>query len=631
MRTAAQFKKAFEAYIAKPATEQNPLVAAALKQSSDTATAARETAGTKRDALMVELKKLVANKPLSPDATLAGKELNAELAAAFKTGDYAGAVALMDEIEALVTDDTGATTGALDALRDKRTEEADKVLRKLGLRASTDPDKPGGPQPAPKTTAKDRAAKSDDLFPDLKALMAKRTEAVAWQQDEIAAVDQATAELARLGKTWATLLEGIMEKRAEVAAAVAAQEQTDADILKSEANEKEAKEMKTDAEQLLPAASESKKKNYLSTIADSTDEIAKEQLAQVELKKLKAAHPQTIAAKQLTLNTTVDTAQATLTGEAAKIAEAAKTAAKGAPKQGMGSKNPSALLIKLGLNLVPQDLTAVMKDMSAELDPETVEIGKLFPELHLVAEKHGSGRHGVQTGLDRQAGRTRSGMTPDQPGDAGGLGEDLFGKGTNKQGKDGWVDQTPDPARKFRLAGTQTASMFLSPELEKQAVDTAIKIATTQCKWAEIKDKNGPKWKPLTNMLVELGPPPGLPGWGVAISRIDGDGKTDPALVAKTLDEFRNGKIDFDGMLKQLNAKLGGGAKTDAEGKIHLDVNFVMGVSIAVNRVGGGWINTTQFPTPPPATAAAWSLAGETVRIAGDTGAGEVCAEPAPA
>ncbi|HET6236369.1 MAG TPA: hypothetical protein VFE41_15625 [Acetobacteraceae bacterium] len=50
------------------------------------------------------------------------------------------------------------------------------------------------------------------------------------------------------------------------------------------------------------------------------------------------------------------------------------------------------------------------------------------------------------------------------------------------------MDKAPDPTRKFRLEVTQTASAFLSPELEKQAVDTAIKIATAQCKWADVKD-----------------------------------------------------------------------------------------------------------------------------------------------
>ncbi|HET6236368.1 MAG TPA: hypothetical protein VFE41_15620 [Acetobacteraceae bacterium] len=84
-----------------------------------------------------------------------------------------------------------------------------------------------------------------------------------------------------------------------------------------------------------------------------------------------------------------------------------------------------------------------------------------------------------------------------------------------------------------------------------------------------------------------------MPDWGVAISRIDGDGKTDPAEVTKMLDAFRTGKLDFDGMLKKLNAKLSGPAKTGADkdgvATVYLDCNFVTGVSVAVNRVGGGW------------------------------------------
>jgi len=118
----------------------------------------------------------------------------------------------------------------------------------------------------------------------------------------------------------------------------------------------------------------------------------------------------------------------------------------------------------------------------------------------------------------------------------------------------------------------------------------------------------------------------------VAISRIDGDGKTEPAEVTKTLADFRTGKLDFDGMLKKLNAKLSGPAKTgvdkDGAATVYVDCNFVTGVSVAVNRVGAGWINTSQWPTPPPATPAAWSLKDETVRIQGDTGPGEVCAAP---
>jgi hypothetical protein len=94
----------------------------------------------------------------------------------------------------------------------------------------------------------------------------------------------------------------------------------------------------------------------------------------------------------------------------------------------LGTENP-AWLRKLGLSLVPEQDIVALKDVSAAPDAKTLEISKVFPEMHLVAEKHGTGRHGVQTGLDRQAGRVNSGLSPDQTGDEGGPGEDLFEKG----------------------------------------------------------------------------------------------------------------------------------------------------------------------------------------------------------
>jgi len=459
MRTAAQFKKAFEAYMAKPATERKPEVEAALRQSSETAAVARAEAVAKRDKMKLELKTLVAKKPLSVDGAAGAKELDAELIVALKTGDYVGAMALMDEIKALVTDDTGETTDALKTLRDTRTAEVDKVFTVLGLRTSTAVD--GEKPPVEKTTAEARKAKSDDKYPELKNLMAKRGEAVAWQQDEIATVDKAIEELDRLGKVWKTLLDGIMEKRGEVTAALEAQAKTDKDIASSEASEKEEKETKKEAEDMLLTTPLEKQARLQNSIKACDETIAKEQAAQIELKKLQAVHPQTVAAAQSLLDGAVNTAQASLTGEAAKIADAAKVAAKAAPKQGMRAKNASDLLVKLGLSLVPELDIVALKDVSAEPDAKTLEISKVFPEMHLVAEKHGTGRHGVQTGLDRQAGRVNSGLSPDQTGDEGGLGEDLFEKGENpKTGKDGFVDKPRIPPGSFGLRAHRPPRRF---------------------------------------------------------------------------------------------------------------------------------------------------------------------------
>ncbi len=593
MGTPTQFKKAFEAYMQKPAEQRKPAVEDALRKSSETAEQQKAETLKVAKEMNAELTELLKNKTLPQAVNAKGKELNKELAAAMKRNDFAAARELQVEIKALVTDATGATTTAVKDLMTARAGKAQAADTKLGIEKQEFPDLPPPEKGTAATMPQAKREEREAGNKGLSDLMAKRGEAVDWQQDEIGAVDKAVAEQKRLATVWSGLLDGINDLREQAKAAISDQAENKRKLDSELARQKEEAENKVFAEKKLAEAGddEPQKAKWQKAITGAEAEIVESKQEAAELEKAKAEHPKLVADAQKALDDAVDAAQATLLKQGAAISEAAKAAApKGAPKRGMEVKSPDALVAKLGLNMTPKLDVAALKDLKIPVDAKATGIDKVFPELNLVAEKHGTGRHGTQTGLDRQAGRTRSGLSPDQPGDEGGIG-------------------TADAAQPIRLEGTQTASVFLSPEVEKLAVDTAIKLVTAQCKWTEYKD--GPDWKNLTNIMVRLGPPAGKPGWGVAISRIDGDGKTDPKEVKAALDDFHGGKIDFDGMLKKLNAKIGA-AKADEKGQIHMEAEFVKGVAIALNRTGGGWINTTQFPVPDENRG--WDLKDKTLR-----------------
>ena len=596
MITPTKFKKAFEAYMTKPDDQRSKLVEDSLKTMSDFSEKEKAEVSKSGKEATAELAGLIKDHPLSDEVKLRGKELQAELAAALKREDYTAAKELQIEIKAVVTDATGATATAVKDLMEARNAKADAANKSLKLPTSdvNKPDQPLLPKDQVPKVSADKVAAGDKANKTVSDLMAARGAAVEWQKDEIAGVDRAVTEHKRLADIWTGLLHDIEGKRAEVTAALAAQQDTEADIQSLMRDQAGEEETKKEAEELFAQEQdETKKAKWEKAVQNSVVTIAKIQQDQADLLPLQAKHPALVAAAQTALDQTVDAAQATLTREAARISDSAKAAAPTVPaKKGMTVKNPDQILANLGMDMTPVLDVAALKRVGTPIDTGATAMKAVFPDLDQIAEKHGSGRHGTQTGLDRQAARTRSGLTPDQPGDEGGIAK-------------------ADDSEPFRYKGTETASVFLSPEMEKQAVDTAIQHLATQCPWTEYQD--GAAWKKLDNVVVRLGPPPGKAGWGVAIERIDGDGKTDPNLVKSVLADFHNGKISFDKMLKDLNAQVGGPEKKDENNGIHMNVNFVGGVFLAMKKIGQGWTSVTHYPIPPENLG--WDLTGKNVRL----------------
>jgi hypothetical protein len=264
--------------------------------------------------------------------------------------------------------------------------------------------------------------------------------------------------------------------------------------------------------------------------------------------------------------------------------------------------------------------------------------------------KHGTARHGAHTGMEQQALRSATGgTTADQDDNEWGDNRDKpelekvadidpqrvsFRLGTVAIVVEYETD--PNGKRKIkneaqllktveeiavglegRVAKTSTSSNFLSPELEKEAVDRAIRVAGS-CIWDEEWDQQKKDWIPLDRFFVYVGPPKVVKskGWGhIALRNKDSEGNSVPKMklieANKILNAFRAGKIDQDKLMKMMNVSM---AKSDDGGVILQPVARVM-----VDRSGTGWINTSQYPTEDKP---GWSLKGKKVRKSRDGGDG---------
>jgi len=248
--------------------------------------------------------------------------------------------------------------------------------------------------------------------------------------------------------------------------------------------------------------------------------------------------------------------------------------------------------------------------------------------------KHGTARHGSQTGIDKQALRTATGLTPDQRGNEAGTGVQTTKWVTTLSWKKlpGGGHEVDDKAqiaktvvREFsRKLPTPTASMFLNPVLEKQAVDTALAIANTQCRWTEWKD--GATWKPIDSLTIIVPPPKTARGYGLAV-----EAKNQLVSVAETtavqhVKDFETGKIKtIDELLTKLNAQL-------VPNPGDVGAQMMRHAIVVLERKNGAWSNKTQYPT---ASGPAWelrkgvALTGKSVRLS-PTAAPEVAPLYAP-
>ena len=255
------------------------------------------------------------------------------------------------------------------------------------------------------------------------------------------------------------------------------------------------------------------------------------------------------------------------------------------------------------------------QDELAEVDKWVVD-----NDAEKVAGKHGSGRHGAQTGVEAQARRVATGgYGADQPGNESGTSRPLEKIQWNKvtlefemvEGKK--VIKNRDKVlreiviqKETHFQETIASSLFLGPEFEKEAATRALEIVTNQCKWADMNE--GTEWAPIKRVIVTLGKPKRAAGWGTGVTQLDGAKKAQTLSEAnKIIEDYRTGKINQAEVLKQLNAQL----VTKADG----GVAMVPTCLVVLDRTGPGkpWINVTQYPCAGGTPG--WNLTGKRVRV----------------
>ena len=250
---------------------------------------------------------------------------------------------------------------------------------------------------------------------------------------------------------------------------------------------------------------------------------------------------------------------------------------------------------------------AVAENASKSAEESRKELEKLVGEMgeavawqddQLGGEGHGTGRHGAQTGLDRQAMRaaTEEGVTPDQPGNKAGVTRHQTTwnkvKITYEEDEEGKrVIKDKDVTAKnivnviTQSMKSDTGSMWATPVLEREAVTTALKTANALKKYEKYeKDSN---YKNFLRLSVVVPKPSKGPGWGYAVVK---DGPAiDPGVALGVLADFEKGAKTLDQMFSDLNVKLvsvDGGAKMIP----HAIVVFKR------DNVGDAWKLVTHYP-----------------------------------
>jgi hypothetical protein len=149
----------------------------------------------------------------------------------------------------------------------------------------------------------------------------------------------------------------------------------------------------------------------------------------------------------------------------------------------------------------------------------------------------------------------------------------------------------------------KTASMFLNPALEHEAVQKALEIAT-QCTWT--KWENGSTWEDLKSLTITVPPPKTAKGYGLAVGRAEGFVKTAAAAAAAHVKDFEAGKITIDELMKQLNTQI----ETDRTGD---GAAFVPRAKVVLERSDTAettkWVPKTYFPS---SDAPGWECARDT-------------------
>ena len=136
----------------------------------------------------------------------------------------------------------------------------------------------------------------------------------------------------------------------------------------------------------------------------------------------------------------------------------------------------------------------------------------------------------------------------------------------------------------------KTASMFLNPALEHEAVQKALDIAK-QCTWT--KWEKGPVWEDLKSLTITVPPPKTAKGYGLAVGRAEVFVKTAAAAAAAHVKDFEAGKITIDELMKLLNTQI----ETDRTGE---GAAFVPRAKVVLERSDTAeatkWVPKTYFP-----------------------------------
>lgn len=238
-----------------------------------------------------------------------------------------------------------------------------------------------------------------------------------------------------------------------------------------------------------------------------------------------------------------------------------------------------------------------------------------FQQEQVKGDGHGTGRHGAQTGIEGQARRVASDVTPDQASNPGGTAmrtaqwkttikwkETEVAPGKTVPDRDSGgkriVDKPAQVVQKVidevsNTFATKTSSMFLNPALEHEAVLKALAIAG-QCTWTQW-DKNG-SWTDLTSLTIVVPPPKTAKGYGLAIGRAEGFVKQAAAAAAAHVKDFETGKVkNIDELMRLLDVEI----QTDRTGE---GAALIPHARVVLERASTGaeWKAKTYFPTADP-------------------------------
>jgi hypothetical protein len=242
-------------------------------------------------------------------------------------------------------------------------------------------------------------------------------------------------------------------------------------------------------------------------------------------------------------------------------------------------------------------------------------------QVEAASGSHGTGRHGAQTGLERQArraatteeyvdadGKTRLrkvnvsgkdkvvGTAPDHEGNAAGTAQKITTWNgvkityTEEDGKRVIKDRKKAAKQLLGAAnpgtdGSATGSMWATPVLEKEAFDTALAVADKLRDYTHRQKPNG-QWLDFNSLTVKLGKPKSGPGWGYAVKKTSMPAVADAERI---LTDFEDGKITLDQLFRRMSVELlsdDGGAK------------MIPGATVVFRRgaAPGPWQLVTQYP-----------------------------------